>query len=420
MTGEGGGTATITATYEGCSDSARITVRNVVTYRLEVSPSSSTIFTGESVDLEATYYKITNGVSDSGTDVTSSASWSVVTGSSVVSVSRGTVTGRTAGSATVKATYSGVSDEASVTVQVPVPSSVTLSETSSFYLMVSDYAQTRQLSASASMSDGSTVTSGLSWSSSSSSVAKVSSSGLVSAVGYGTATITASYSAGGVTKSASVTVRVSKLAISPANSTVEYGGSQQYSLTLTTYNGTTQNPSYSCDWNVSDPSVAVQRSTGSLYFNAVGSGTTTITASYDSTYGQGEVSAILTVTDAVTYKVRIAVTGGNEVAVGGTLQLGVRKYTDTYTNGVLTSEDTSGTAISVTDVTWSVYSGSSYISVSSSGVVTGTRKSGSILPKVKAVLKSDTTVSAVKEIAVVDNSAVAPDPGWDDDDNIEL
>ena len=420
VTGEGGGTATITATYEGCSDTARITVSNVVTYRLEVSPSSSTIFTGESVDLEATYYKITNGVSDSGTDVTSSASWSVVTGSSVVSVSRGTVTGRTAGSATVKATYSGVSDEASVTVQVPVPSSVTLSETSSFYLMVSDYAQTRQLSASASMSDGSTVTSGLSWSSSSSSVAKVSSSGLVSAVGYGTATITASYSAGGVTKSASVTVRVSKLAISPANSTVEYGGTQQYSLTLTTYNGTTQNPSYSCDWNVSDPSVAVQRSTGSLYFNAVGSGTTTITASYDSTYGQGEVSAILTVTDAVTYKVRIAVTGGNEVAVGGTLQLGVRKYTDTYTNGVLTSEDTSGTAISVTDVTWSVYSGSSYISVSSSGVVTGTRKSGSILPKVKAVLKSDTTVSAVKEVAVVDNSAVAPDPGWDDDDNIEL
>lgn len=421
VTGRSAGSARITASYQGESDYATVTVKDVVTYRLEVTPESATVHSGGTVMFAAMYYTVTNGVSDSGRRVSSLATWSVVSGSSYASLSSYTATGLKPGTAVIRASYNGCQDDATLTVTDPVPVSVRISTSGPVYIMVSDEAQTYQLSASVSMSDGSTLTSGLTWRSANTSVARVSSSGLVTAEGVGTTTVTASYSSGGVTQSDDVTINVSSLEISPKSATIDYGSSQSYSLTLTRYDGSTSNPAYSCDFEISDPSVASQRSTGSTTFNAIGSGSTYIYVSYSSALvGEGRVGTYLTVRDVETYRSRIEITGGTEVAVGGTLQLGVRKYTDTYVNGVLKSEDTSGTAISVSDVTWSVSSGSSYISVSSSGLVTGKLKSGSLVPKVKAVLKSDTTVSAVKDVTVVDNSAVAPDPGWDDDDNIEL
>lgn len=110
------GTATVTGTYNGHTAQCTINVNSVVSHRLTVSPSSATIYVGGTRALTAKYYTVTDGVSDAGVDVTSSASWSS-SSTGVASVASGIVTGVSAGSSTVTATYSGASGTSAITVQ---------------------------------------------------------------------------------------------------------------------------------------------------------------------------------------------------------------------------------------------------------------------------------------------------------------
>lgn len=81
------------------------------------------------------------------------------------------------------------------------------------------------LTATATMSSGDTadVTALATWTSSDNEVATVSTSGVVTAVAVGTATVTASYQ--GLTSACAVTVTdpVEGLAVSPATATVDLG-----------------------------------------------------------------------------------------------------------------------------------------------------------------------------------------------------
>src|SRR5438067_1425819 len=104
VTGVAPGSATITATSEGQSGTAALTVTNVPVASLTVSPASASVGAGQTVQLTATA-KDANGKTVSGRVVTwssSSASVATVTGS-------GLVTGVTAGSATITATSEGQS-----------------------------------------------------------------------------------------------------------------------------------------------------------------------------------------------------------------------------------------------------------------------------------------------------------------------
>lgn len=106
----GPGSATVMAVYDGLSATAEVTTEAHVpdiSYEIVISPSETVLEEGESVSLTATLYTLSDGVRDSGTDVTSSASWSVTSGSAYVSSkSKGKYTWKDGpGTATVRASY---------------------------------------------------------------------------------------------------------------------------------------------------------------------------------------------------------------------------------------------------------------------------------------------------------------------------
>src|SRR6266702_2485642 len=167
------------------SDTAYVTVAGctVPVASVTVSPASATVAAGQSVQLTATP-KDANGTPLSGRTVTWSSS-----NTTVASVNAGGfVTSSAAGSATITAASEGKSGTAAITVtSVPV-ASVTVSPAPASV----PAGQTLQLTATPKDVNGNPLTGRtISWSSSNTSVATVSSSGLVSGVVAGSATITA-------------------------------------------------------------------------------------------------------------------------------------------------------------------------------------------------------------------------------------
>ena len=80
----------------------------VITYSIDIV-GDETATVGETVNLKAMFYTLTNGFPNSGEDVTNSATWSKVSGVGSVS-STGAVTSPTPGKCTVKVSYDGMGD----------------------------------------------------------------------------------------------------------------------------------------------------------------------------------------------------------------------------------------------------------------------------------------------------------------------
>jgi len=181
------GSATITATSEGHSGSAALTVSAVTlpVATVTVSPASASVTAGQTVQLTATP-KDANGNTLTGRTINwTSSNTSVATVSS-----SGLVSGVVAGSATITATAEGKSGTSAITVTaVTVPvATVTVSPASASV----PAGQTAQLTATPKDASGNPLTGRtITWASSNTSVATVSSSGLVSGVTTGSATITA-------------------------------------------------------------------------------------------------------------------------------------------------------------------------------------------------------------------------------------
>jgi len=183
VSGGAAGSATITATSEGQSGTASITVTSVPVASVSVTPTSANVNEGKTVQLTATP-KDGGGNPLSGRTIAwSSSNTAVATVSS-----SGLVTGKVAGSATITATSEGQTGASAITVvHVPV-ASVTVSPASGSVPAGS----TLQLTATPKDASGNALTGRtITWSSSDNSVATVSSSGLVSGVVAGSATITA-------------------------------------------------------------------------------------------------------------------------------------------------------------------------------------------------------------------------------------
>lgn len=115
VTGIKSGSAYIVVRYGGKAVSSVISVKDRISYELVVSPPSTELNIGESTSLKATYYCITNGVRDAGSDVTSGARWSS-SDSSVATVEGCSVTGKSSGTTTVSASYRGLTSSSQITV----------------------------------------------------------------------------------------------------------------------------------------------------------------------------------------------------------------------------------------------------------------------------------------------------------------
>ena len=187
----------------------------------------------------------------------------------------------------------------------------------------------------------------VSWTSSNTSVATVSSEGTVTAQSAGTATITATASDGmkSATCTVTVTQSVTGLSISPGNPTIYTG--EQVTLTATVTPSTASNPSVS--WTSSDSSVAFVSSDGQVL--GLKAGIAVITAQAND--GSG-VSATCTVT-VKQHVTSVSLNTEAQIAWGGSMQL----------SATVLPADASDKSL-----TWSS-SDESVASVSASGHVTG-------------------------------------------------
>ena len=172
----------------------------------------------------------------------------------------------------------------------PIATTITLSPT---VLSFSSFGATEQLTPTVRDQNGATMSgASVTWASSASTVASVSSTGLVMAVGDGTATITAT--SGSASGTASVTVLVpvaTTVVLTPTTLNFSsVGETQQLTATVRDQNGATMSGA-SVTWASSAATVANVSSTGLV--TAVADGTATITATSGSATGTASVAVLV-------------------------------------------------------------------------------------------------------------------------------
>jgi uncharacterized protein YjdB len=175
------GSATVTATSEGVTGSAAISVANVPVASVVVSPVTAAVFVGATVQFTATLRDAAGNVL-----LGRSITWASSAAAATVSAT-GLVTGVAAGSVTITATSEGKTGSAAVTVNVVPVASVSLSPAATSVQV----GQTVQLTATLLDANGLPLSGRLiTWASSSAAVAAVS-GGFVTGITSGTVTITA-------------------------------------------------------------------------------------------------------------------------------------------------------------------------------------------------------------------------------------
>lgn len=214
---------------------------------------------------------------------------------------------------------------------------------------------TRQFTATGTYNNGSklNLNGTATWTSSATSVATVSSGGLATSVGPGTATITATD--GTISGSATVTVTsgvLKTITVSPATASVAAGYGEQFSATGHYSDGSTQNLSSTATWTSSAMSIATVNSNG-LAASAT-QGTSTIVANL----GQIVGSATLTVNAPLLTSISVTPTT-TSVAAGSSQQF---TATGTYSNG---------TTQNLTSTTTWASSATQVAVIGSSGLATG-------------------------------------------------
>ena len=210
-----------------------------------------------------------------------------------------------------------------------------------------------------------------------------------------------------------------ELQLSPASATISYGGTQSYTATFRTWLrfGSTNVASFDSvlssgvTWTSSNTSVATV-SNGTA--TGTGAGITIITARYTPS-GSSQLTAMatLTVQNVTEYKYRFVVMpDGNRLGVGASRSFYVNRYTDTYVNGSMTSQGTTATLMPNSDFTWSVVSGSGYVSLGSAGSVTGVSAGTAV---VRATLKNSVADYNMYSNTYDDASVIVVTGSWNDD-----
>lgn len=250
---------------------------------------------------------------------------------------------------------------------------------------------TGQLTVTGTYSDGTRapLTSGVTFTTSAASVAAVSTSGVVTAIGSGTSTVTATVS--GLTATTTVTVSsgpvtLEAIAVLPPEVPLRIGGTSQLTVTGTFSDGSTVNVTSGSTFSSSSSGVATVSAGGLV--TATGNGTATITATHTAS-GLIAIAAV-TVSAAAPTLVSIAVVPATvPLLIGATGQLTV---TGTYSDS---------TTVNLTAGSTFVSSNLGAVTVSDTGLVTAVA-GGS------AVVTATHTASGKIASATVNVSATLP------------
>jgi trimeric autotransporter adhesin len=282
------GIATITATFGSASGTATLTVTPATLSSISVTPNNPSIPLGFTLQLAG----IGTFLNGTAFDMTTQVIWSSSNNSVATVDSAGVVRGIALGIATITATSGNIFGITTVRVIPANLGSISLTPANPT-IPGTPAGITQQFTATGAFSDGMNldITSQVLWSSSNLSVAAISSTGLATSAGPGFSIITATFQ----TISASTTLTVNfqaltSISVTPANSTVFQGKTQQFTATATYSDGTTRDVASQVTWRSDNIAAARVDSIGLA--TAVAPGSATITASSGSFSG----SAVLTVT----------------------------------------------------------------------------------------------------------------------------
>ena len=310
-----GGPVTITATSEGISGTAAITVSNVPVANVAVAPPAATVIVGATTQLAATTTDAANNVLTGRTIGWTSSNVALAT----VSTS-GLVTGVAAGGpVTITATSEGVSASAAVTVTLAPVASVAVTPAPASVII----GATTQLTATLKDASDNTLTGrAVTWLSSNTALATVSATGLITGIAAGgPVTITATSEGINGTTNVTVTpVPVATVSVAPGSTPLNTGGTVQLTATTKDAAGNTL-AGRTISWVSSSTAVATVSTAGLV--TAVGGGNATITATSEGHSG----SATVAVTDGTT----IGLAGGTVNAASGAVKLVFQ--TNTVPNG---------------------------------------------------------------------------------------
>lgn len=351
---------------------------------IAISPSSATIFTGNTAQFTAT------GTFQDGStkDVSTLATWSSSSASVATISTSGLATGVAAGSTTLTATLNGVSGAASVTVRSSTATLSSITVTPGTAIL--SVGATQQYVATGTYSDGSTqtLTTSVTWTSSSTSAATIAASGLATGVAAGSTTITATL--GSVSGSASLTVSASgvtltSISVTPSTASISAGTTKQFIATGNYSDGSTQTLTTSVTWTSGTTSVATIASSGLATGVAVGS--STITATLGSVSG----TATLTVTIAGVTLTSITVTPATASVVAGSAQqfTATGNYSDGSTQSLTASASWTSSITAVATV-----NSAGLATGIGAGATTITASVGSVSGSAVLTVTTNTTASA--------------------------
>ncbi len=276
LTGLKVGSVTVTGSFGGMSDTAKADVTSAVLDSIAVRPSPGMVTVGLRLQFSATGSYSDGTTLDITNDVTWSSTSPFVASISNVFGTRGLATGLSSGTTTIRATLSGRTGMATLTVVAAALKGI----------QVEPIAPTRRVGERVTFvairifesGPPSPVFSGVTWSAAPGSVASITSSGSATCLGAGAATITATYM--GFSDSTTLTCGMPMLVglnIAPVIANIVAGGLQFFSATAVFSDASTQNVTTTATWTSSNPAVA---SVMTGLARGITPGSVSITASY--------------------------------------------------------------------------------------------------------------------------------------------
>ena len=381
-TGVGTGTSNITASLTGVTSAADVlTVTAATLQSIAITPASPSIAKGTTQQFIAT-----GTYSDTSTaNITSQVTWNSGTSTVATITTAGLATGVGTGTSNITASLTGVTSPADVlTVTAATLKSIAITPVSPSI----SKGNTQQFTATGTYSDTSTanITSQVTWTSGTTTVATITTAGLATGVGTGTSNITASLT--GVTSPADVltvtAATLQSIAITPVNPSISKGNTQQFTATGTYSDTTTANITSQVTWTSGTTSVATI--TSAALATGVGTGTSNITASLT---GITSPADVLTVTAATLQSIAISPVSPS-IAKGTTQQFtATGTYSDTTTANITSqvtwsSATTSVATVTATGLATGVGTGTSNITAR----LTGVTSPADVLTVTAATLKS--------------------------------
>jgi uncharacterized protein YjdB len=302
VTGVALGSTRIIAASEGKAGTAEVSVVPVRVASVEVTPLQASLTVGQSATLTVVARDARGTVLTGRTVAWTTGAPSVATVSST-----GIVTGVGTGSAVIFANIEGRTGSATIEVRPVAVTSVTVAPASTGIAVGASV----QLSATVRAGTTELPDRVVGWSSSNETIAVVSSTGRVTGLSPGAITITATSE--GVAGTASVTVGITSIAVSPAAFNLAVGQTRQLTATARTASNTVVS-GVAFEWTTSNPDRATVSPTGLV--TGVSEGSATIRASVGSISGAATVSVAEPAVASVTVQPSEA-----DVIAGQTIQL---------------------------------------------------------------------------------------------------